>query len=290
MPALVDNLALVYNKKLFAKAGLSVPTASWTWSDFENAAVKLTEPAGKRFGWSYVSDGSEDTVWRYWALLWQAGGAILNPAGTQAGFDSPAGLKALELLKRLAAKHATYLDNGSGNYKSLFGSGHIGMLWTGPADLPEIISEKVSYGVQILPGEANHQTISGPDNWVMFDNGAAHKQASWEFLKWLTSPQIDLEWSTMTGDLPIRKSVTKLPGLLEVPGQVPGHRDMGRKPRQRHPGAAVDRLLSEDLDDHRPDGAVGAPGPGRPAARVEQRRPAGQRDPGSARRVAGLGA
>ena len=34
MPALVDNLALVYNKKLFDQAGLAYPTADWTWDDF----------------------------------------------------------------------------------------------------------------------------------------------------------------------------------------------------------------------------------------------------------------
>jgi len=222
VPALVDNLALVYNKKLFAKAGLSAPTASWTWSDFEGAAVKLTEPASKQFGWAYVNDGSEDTVWRYWAMLWQAGGSILNAAGSQAAFDSPAGLKALELLQRLTRQHAIYLDNGSNNYRSLFGSGHIAMLWTGPWDLAEIINEKASYGVQVLPAEANHQTISGPDNWVMFDNGEARKKASWEFLKWLTSPQIDLKWATMTGDLPIRESVTKLPGYAKFLAKYPG--------------------------------------------------------------------
>ena len=63
VPALVDNLALVYNKKLFAQAGLSAPTPNWTWTDFENAAVKLTDPAKKQFGWAYVNDASEDTVW-----------------------------------------------------------------------------------------------------------------------------------------------------------------------------------------------------------------------------------
>lgn len=32
VPALVDNLAIVYNKKLFADAGVAAPTASWTWT------------------------------------------------------------------------------------------------------------------------------------------------------------------------------------------------------------------------------------------------------------------
>ncbi|MFL5865037.1 MAG: ABC transporter substrate-binding protein [Solirubrobacteraceae bacterium] len=222
VPALVDNLALVYNKKLFAKAGLPTPTPKWTWSDFENAAMKLTNPAAKQFGWAYVNDASEDTVWRFWAMLWQAGGSILSPDGKHAAFDSAAGVKAATLLQTLAAKHAIYLDNGSDNYLSVFNGGHIGMLWTGPWDLSQIVQSKVDYGVTILPGDVNHQTISGPDNWVMFDNGSARRAAAWTFLKWLTSPAVDLKWATMTGDLPIRASVSKLPGYSKFAAKYPG--------------------------------------------------------------------
>ncbi len=222
VPALVDNLALVYNKKLFAQAGLSPPTSNWTWTDFENAAVKLTDPAKKQFGWAYVNDGSEDTVWRYWAMLWQAGGSILSPDGKHAAFDSPAGIKALTLLQTLAKRNSIYLDNGSGNYLPLFNSGHIGMLWTGPWDLSQITAAKVPYGVQILPADLNHQTISGPDNWVVFNNGSARTQAAWQFLKWLTSPAIDLKWAQMTGDLPIRASVSQLPGYRQFITKYPG--------------------------------------------------------------------
>ena len=78
----------------------------------------------------------------------------------------------------------------------MFSAGHIGMLWTGPWDLGQIIAAKVDYGVQVLPGELNHQTISGPDNWVMFDNGSIARGGVWEFLKWFTSPKIDLQWAS----------------------------------------------------------------------------------------------
>jgi multiple sugar transport system substrate-binding protein len=222
VPALVDNLALVYNKRLFQQAGLSLPTANWTWSDFEHAALKLTDPAKKQFGWAYVADGSEDTVWRFEAMLWQAGGAILNSDNTKAAFDSPAGVRALSLIGRLAQRHAIYLDNGSDNYINLFDSGHIGMLWTGPWDLPQIRQSKVPYGVQILPRDLNHQTISGPDNWVLFDNGEARRKAAFEFMNWFTAPKQDLQWALATGDLPIRRSVTKLPGYQEFLAKYPG--------------------------------------------------------------------
>lgn len=222
VPALVDNLALVYNKTLFKQAGLSYPTPNWTWADMKRAALKLTNANKKQFGWAYVNDASEDTVWRFWAMLWQAGGHILSPDNKKAAFDSPAGIRALTYLQSLAKAHAIYLDNGSDNYLPLFDSGHIGMLWTGPWDLQQIRQSKVKYGVQILPGDQNHQTISGPDNWVMFNNGSKRVAAAWEFLQWFTSAKQDLQWCLGTGDLPIRNDVQSLPGFKTYLKRYPG--------------------------------------------------------------------
>ena len=56
----------------------------------------------------------------------------------------------------------------------------------------------------------------------MFNNGQAREQAAWTFLKWLTSPAIDLQWVTLTGDLPIRASVSKLPGFKKFTAKYPG--------------------------------------------------------------------
>jgi multiple sugar transport system substrate-binding protein len=210
VPALVDNLALVYNKKLFDQAGIPYPTADWTWDDFRNAAKKLTDPSAKQFGWAYVADGSEDTVWRFDALLWQAGGDILTPDQKHAAFNSEAGVKAATLLQQMATvDHSVYLDNGNGNYANLFNSGKIAMLYTGPWDLSGF--PDVDYGIQILPGDQNHQTISGPDQWVMLDNGDDRRNAAWTFLKWFTATDQATDWSIATGDLPIRASQVQSP-------------------------------------------------------------------------------
>jgi multiple sugar transport system substrate-binding protein len=210
LPALIDNLALVYNKKLFRQAGVPFPTAKWTWATIEKAAKKLTNRPKKQFGWAYVNDGSEDTVWRYWALLWQAGGDILTPDGKKAAFDSPAGVKALTLLQHMARDKSIYFDSGNGNYANLFNSGRIAMLYTGPWDLSSFTN--VDYGVQILPGDKNHQTIAGPDNWVLFDNGKERANAAWAFMKWFMSTKQHLKLAIATGQLPVRRSELKQPG------------------------------------------------------------------------------
>ena len=121
------------------------------------------------------------------ALLWQAGGDILTADDSHAAFNSDAGVKAATLLQQMATvDKSVYLDNGNGNYANLFNSGKIAMLFTGPWDLSGF--PDVDYGVQVLPGDQNHQTISGPDQWVLFDNGSERRDAAWEFLKWFTAP------------------------------------------------------------------------------------------------------
>jgi multiple sugar transport system substrate-binding protein len=225
IPALVDNLAVVYNKTLFAQAGLPAPSPDWTWSQFQADAAKLTDPAKKQYGTAYVTPGDEDTVWHWEALLWEAGGQILNSSNTKAAFDSPAGLEALNALRTMAVTDKSmYLDPSDQEYGNLFNSGKIGMLVTGPWDLS--IFPNVKYGVQIMPsfpGMNSHQTISGPDNWVIFNNGSQRVATAEKFLLWLTAaPQVS-NFSLATGDLPIRQSVEQAPGFLQKMNQaLPG--------------------------------------------------------------------
>jgi multiple sugar transport system substrate-binding protein len=216
VPALVDNLAVVYNKTLFAKAGLALPGPNWTWPQFLADAKALTNPAIKQYGTAYVTPGSEDTVWHWEALLWAAGGALLNASNTKAAFDSPAGLRSLDTLRDMAVTtHSMYLDPTDSAYANLFNSGKIGMLVTGPWDLSAF--PNVHYGVQVMPAfpgtAGGHQTISGPDNWVVFDNGSTRVATAENFLLWLTAPAQVKYFSLATGDLPIRQSVANAAGF-----------------------------------------------------------------------------
>jgi len=47
-PAVIDNLAVVYNKKLLKAAGVAPPKADWTWSDYRAMAKKLTDACWTR--------------------------------------------------------------------------------------------------------------------------------------------------------------------------------------------------------------------------------------------------
>jgi len=132
---------------------------------------------------------------------------------------------ALNTIRQMAvADHSMYLDPTDSAYANLFNSGKLGMLVTGPWDLSGF--PNVHYGVQIMPSfpgtTGGHQTISGPDNWVIFNNGAAHTAAAEKFLLWLTAPAQVKYWSLHTGDLPTRHSVTTQGFLSAMNTALPG--------------------------------------------------------------------
>nr|WP_284291168.1 extracellular solute-binding protein [Angustibacter aerolatus] len=116
---------------------------------------------------------------------------------------------------------SVYLDSGSGNYLNLFNDGKIAMLWTGPWDLSSI-NDDVDYGVQVLPGDTSHASISGPDSWMIFDNGAQKVATAKAFVQFMLSPEEHLKFAIATGDLPVRESETKAPGYAEYLKKYPG--------------------------------------------------------------------
>ena len=47
VPALIDNLAVVYNTKLFKEAGVPFPSDDWTWDDFRATAKQMTDDSAR---------------------------------------------------------------------------------------------------------------------------------------------------------------------------------------------------------------------------------------------------
>jgi multiple sugar transport system substrate-binding protein len=89
----------------------------------------------------------------------------------------------------------------------VFNSGRMGMVPTGPWELPDILRAKIDYGVVPMPTyDGSPVTISGPDAWMLFDNGSARSAAAIEFAKWLSQPAQDAVWDIDAGSLPLRHS------------------------------------------------------------------------------------
>ena len=151
-------------------------------------------------------------MWHWEALLWERPEPA-DPDNKQAAFDSPAGLASLNTLRTMAVTDKSmYLDPTDTAYLNLSNSGKIGMLVTGPWDLSAF--PNVNYGVQVMPcypgTSGGDQTISGPDNWVVFNNSpAGDRGRAVPAMAHRARPGQDR--SLQTGNLPIRPSVRQRP-------------------------------------------------------------------------------
>lgn len=224
-PAIVDNLVLLYNKAVFDEAGVDYPTNDWSWDDFRAAAKRLTDNATKTYGAAYSVSGSEDTTWHLWPLLWQKGGDVLTSDKKKSAFNSRAGVEALSFLRSMAVEdRSMYLDQTDEKYGPLFAANRIGMIISGPWQLYDLKQAKTRYGVAYLPGfEGNHDTVAGPDLWVLFDHKDANRAYwSYEFTRWLTSPAQDERWNLAQGNLPLRSSETESAAFQAMQQEFPG--------------------------------------------------------------------
>ncbi|MFE3602002.1 ABC transporter substrate-binding protein [Streptomyces sp. NPDC059142] len=223
-PALIDSLAVVCNKKLFRDAGLPLPEAGWTWQEFTDTAARLTDRRRSVFGTGWPGVGDEDTVWRLWPMVWDLGGEVIAPDGRSIGF-AKTGVRALETVDTLARSRSVYVDPkpGSEQMYQVFLSGRMGMVVTGPWQLPDIREAEVEYHVVPLPSYSRRpMTISGPDTWTVFDNGAARVRAARTFLSWLMEPAQDVRWDIQAGSLPLSRPTAALPAWRAQDAETEG--------------------------------------------------------------------
>ncbi len=145
-------------------------------------------------------------------MIWDLGGDIVDKSGKKVAFDGDSGRKALETINRLAKDKSVYPDTkpGSETMYQIFNNNKMGMIATGPWQLPDFIDNKTDYGVVPLPTfSGNNVTIAGPDTWTVFDNGSAKIDAAVKFLTYLTEGAQDVQWASQAGSLPLRNSTAQ---------------------------------------------------------------------------------
>lgn len=221
VPFEANNLGLYYNKKHLRDAGIN-PESIKTWDDLLSAAKKLT--TNDRYGFQVPLGKNEWTVWTWQTLLWQAGGEFLTvPNYKNPVFDSEAGVNALQFWTDLVHKHkvANFSEPDTGYKTDDFLAGRVSMMINGPwnyGTLKNAAEENgFEYGVVMLPkagsyaaiGNGRNATNIGGENLFIFKTNSEEEQASWEFSKFIMSPEFQVEWAMKTGYLPVCKSANE---------------------------------------------------------------------------------
>lgn len=184
-----NNLALFYNKEMFANKGLEEPTADWTWDDLRNAAKTLTDADNNIYGLDLpIYDKNGGYTWNWLPFLWQNGGEFLNDDRTEAVFNSPEGVEALEFWKKMVQEDKSVPLQAAPTGVNRFTSGITAMVLDGPWSLNTFLSDpefKDKFGVAPLPQKKTRATVVGGEGVAVFSNTKSPQEA-YDYLVHLT--------------------------------------------------------------------------------------------------------
>ncbi|WP_391204732.1 ABC transporter substrate-binding protein [Psychrobacillus sp. L4] len=198
-----STLALFYNKKMFADAGVKVPT---TWDELREVSKKLTD------GTNVYGFGQNPELARAYFIAEAYGGKVV--VDNKANFADQKVLDALQpyvdqhLVEKTAAQPS---DVGTGWTGEMFGQGKAAMVIEGNWAIPYLDSTfpDIDYGMAEVP------TIKGKKGTMAFTvayvmNAASEKkEAAWELMSYLTGKEGMETWTSKGFELPSRKSVAE---------------------------------------------------------------------------------
>lgn len=201
VPKDIDTIALWYNKTMFDEAGLSYPDSSWTWDDFAEAAKKLTQKDGSRYG--FANRPSNDQAgWNN--LVYDMGGQVITPDKKHSGFDEEGTIKALTFLTDLikegyAPPYDVMADNTE---EALFEAGKVAMVTEGSWMLPELCNNeyvKANCDIAVLPKDAASGRRISIYNGLGWAAAANTKQpdGAWKFIEYMGSKQAQQKQSDL---------------------------------------------------------------------------------------------
>jgi multiple sugar transport system substrate-binding protein len=258
---------LAYRKDLLDAAGIKVPE---TAEEFIEAAVKLTDPDKKIYG--FVANGQKGpAVAQDWLQYnAQLGGTVLGADGKPA-INSEANINSLKVYKELFDKAAPpgAVDYDWGGREESFRQGLAAMMETWSVGAPGYYDPSMSkivdhVAITTTPVAKGLPVKYGLGGWGMGINAdiePAKQDAAWQFIKWLTSAEVQKEFNMEGAGSYIRKSTLADPDLnkkypfLPVLAKSFENADGDYRPRiPQYPeiqdmlGTAVNAVLAGDAD------------------------------------------
>jgi multiple sugar transport system substrate-binding protein len=209
LPWKSNPVMLFYNKKIFAKAGISTtapPLA--TYAEFLATAKKVVSSGAAKFA-IYPSPSSQ--FFQPWFDFYpmyaaQSGGKQLVE-DKKSTFDSDAGKAVAGFWQQLYAQNLAGKETYNGD---AFGDGTAAMASVGPWAIATY-GGKVDWGVVPVPTQQASMgdaapTFSDAKNVAMYAS-CTNRGTAWDFMKFSTSTDQDGKLLTLTGQMPLRKGL-----------------------------------------------------------------------------------
>lgn len=189
-------LALVYNKAMFAEAGLTEPPK--TWAEVQEYAQKLTKKDAEGnvsvYGFALPGTSGSHIWYRIIPEIWGAGGDICNPEMTQATLDSEATRKALEYycsFYKNGTAPRSMLENDQTASSQMFASGAVAMTLENVTWIRNnVVKENLfEVGVALYPGMEG-TNVAGLGGWnACIPASAKNKEGAAAFINLITGKE-----------------------------------------------------------------------------------------------------
>ncbi|MET7334986.1 ABC transporter substrate-binding protein [Nonomuraea sp. NPDC005650] len=208
MPYTMSVPMLYVNADLFRRAGLDPAKPPATVEDVKEAALKIRKAGAQGAYFDIANSGKSDFLTQ--SIIASNGGGLVGADGSVT-LDQPPAVQALSAMRDLTASGAQPAV-ATEDAVAAFSAGKLGMLVTSTALLASL--EKTATGTFELrtgafPGFAGkpaRPTYSGAGLAVLAKD-AAHRQAAWEFIRFLSSEEGYTIITSKIGYLPLRESI-----------------------------------------------------------------------------------
>lgn len=193
VPYVTDTSLYLYNKTLFARAGLNLDQPPTTWAGILHAADAISRLGDGIKGFYISGDCSGCIAYDFTPLIWAQGQQVVTSNGSFT-FDNSATQKALAFMRTLYQHGdipATAKTDGGDGFLAEFATGKIGIDFAGGNGVETSAlgkSPKFSFALAPIPGPASGQwaTFSGGDT-AGISRTTKHPDEAWDFIDWLSS-------------------------------------------------------------------------------------------------------
>ena len=219
VPQVTDSLALLYNKALFTKAGITAPPK--TWAEVKSVAQTIKKATG--------ADGLYLNPGGYFLLpfIYGEGGDLVDPAAKRIVVNSAqnvAGITVAQDLVRSGAAVKPSANDAYGTMMTLFKEQKIAMVINGPWEVNNIRTAPTFGGVENLgvaplpAGSVRAGTPVGGHNYVIWSGMPQEKvAAAVAFVKFMSSAESQAFLAEKLGLLPTRASAYEIASVKANP-------------------------------------------------------------------------
>lgn len=206
LPLVVDSSLMIYNKDLFAKAGLDPEKPPTNFDEIYTAAKKIRALGGKTYGFYFAGNCAGCLAYTLMPFAAAAGTPPISADGKQASIDNPAFTAVSDLYRKMydegIVPSAAKTDDGT-TWVSAFNAGQVGMIPVGTFDFINLNKDaKFKWGVAPFtsPDGSATSTFVGGDV-IGISRSSKHYDQAVNFLEWYLTEEPQLEIFAKNGFL-----------------------------------------------------------------------------------------